>query len=142
MIQLKKLLSILMIASFTFAAVAENVKIHGKITDQEEKPVEFATIRIAGTSIGTNSDLEGNYSLTVAPKDTLEVIYSCIGFKNVTRRLIPTEYQRNAVNRQGKFQDIPRCLRWFGRGHAPDYGRSQFKQRNELTIFCKRRLFR
>ena len=47
MIQLKKLLSILMIASFTFAAVAENVKIHGKITDQEEKPVEFATIRIA-----------------------------------------------------------------------------------------------
>ena len=80
-----------MIASFTFAAVAENVKIHGKITDQEEKPVEFATIRIAGTSIGTNSDLEGNYSLTVAPKDTLEVIYSCIGFKNVTRRLIDPE---------------------------------------------------
>ena len=91
MIQLKTLLSILMIASFTFAAVAENVKIHGKITDQEEKPVEFATIRIAGTSIGTNSDLEGNYSLTVAPKDTLEVIYSCIGFKNVTRRLIDPE---------------------------------------------------
>ena len=80
-----------MIASFTFAAVAENVKIHGKITDQEEKPVEFATIRIAGTSIGTNSDLVGNYSLTVAPKDTLEVIYSCIGFKNVTRRLIDPE---------------------------------------------------
>ena len=80
-----------MIASFSFAAVAENVKIHGKITDQEEKPVEFATIRIAGTSIGTNSDLEGNYSLTVAPKDTLEVIYSCIGFKNVTRRLIDPE---------------------------------------------------
>ena len=80
-----------MIASFTFGAVAENVKIHGKITDQEEKPVEFATIRIAGTSIGTNSDLEGNYSLTVAPKDTLEVIYSCIGFKNVTRRLIDPE---------------------------------------------------
>lgn len=69
-------------------ALAENLKIHGKITDQEEKPVEFATIRIGGTSIGTNSDLEGRYSLTVAPKDTLEVIYSCIGFKTVTRRLI------------------------------------------------------
>ncbi|MBD5181158.1 MAG: TonB-dependent receptor plug domain-containing protein [Bacteroidales bacterium] len=69
-------------------SLAESLKIHGKITDQEEKPVEFATIRIGGTSIGTNSDLEGNYSLSVAPKDTLEVIFSCIGFKNVTRRLI------------------------------------------------------
>lgn len=69
-------------------AIAENIKIHGKIIDQEEKPVEFATIRIKGTSIGTNSDLQGNYSLTVAPKDTLEVIYSCVGFKNVTRKLI------------------------------------------------------
>lgn len=72
-------------------ALAENLKIHGRITDQEEKPVEFATIRIGGTSIGTNSDLEGRYSLTVAPKDTLEVIYSCIGFKTVTRRLIDSK---------------------------------------------------
>lgn len=67
---------------------AENIKISGRVIDQEEKPVEFATIRIGGTSIGTNTDLKGNYSLTVAQKDTLEVIFSCIGFKNITRKLI------------------------------------------------------
>lgn len=83
-----RLFSIFALLSGVLAAYAENIKIHGKITDQEEKPVEFATIRIAGTSIGTNSDLEGNYSLTVAAKDTVDVIYSCIGFKNVTRRLL------------------------------------------------------
>ena len=76
------------LTALAFAGQAENVRIQGKVTDREEKPVEFATIRIAGTSIGTNSDLEGNYSLTVAQRDTLEVVYSCIGFKNVTRKLI------------------------------------------------------
>ena len=75
----------LLISSTLFA---ENVKISGKVKDQEDKPVEFATVRIGGTAIGTNTDLQGNYSLTVAPKDTLEVIFSCIGFKTVNHKLI------------------------------------------------------
>ena len=50
--------------------------------------MEFATVRIAGTAIGTNTDLQGLYSLTVAPKDTIDVIFSCIGFKEVKRQLI------------------------------------------------------
>lgn len=66
----------------------ENVKISGKVIDGEDKPIEFATVRIAGTAVGTNTDLEGLYSLTVAPKDTIDVIFSCIGFKEVKRQLI------------------------------------------------------
>lgn len=88
MTHLKRFIPLLLTIVTIFPASADSLKIHGKITDQEEKPVEFATIRIAGTSIGTNSDLEGYYSLSVAPKDTLEIFFSCIGFKNVTRRLI------------------------------------------------------
>lgn len=68
--------------------IADNVHITGKVTDAEDKPVEFATVRIGGTAIGTNTDLDGRYSLTVAQADTLDVIFSCIGFKNVTRRLL------------------------------------------------------
>lgn len=77
-----------MVLAVAFQGLAENIKIHGKITDQEEKPVEFATIRIGGTSIGTNSDLQGNYSLSVAQKDTIDIIFTCIGFKTVNRKLI------------------------------------------------------
>ncbi len=68
--------------------MAENVKISGKVIDGEDKPVEFGTVRIGGTAIGTNTDLKGMYSLSVAPKDTLEVIFSCIGYKTVSRKLI------------------------------------------------------
>ncbi len=74
--------------SFSSVVLGENVKISGLVKDNEDKPIEFATIRIGGTSIGTNSDLQGKYSLTVAPKDTIEVIFSCIGFKTVNRKLI------------------------------------------------------
>lgn len=67
---------------------AENVRISGRVVDNEDKPVEFATVRIKGTSIGTNTDLDGKYALTLAPKDTIDIEYSCIGFKTVSRRLV------------------------------------------------------
>lgn len=70
------------------AGRGENVKISGRVVDGEDKPIEFGTVRIAGTAVGTNTDLKGNYSLTVAEQDTLNVVYSCIGFKTVTHRLI------------------------------------------------------
>ena len=66
----------------------ENINISGKIVDGEDKPIEFATIRMGGTAIGTNSNLQGDYSLTIAERDTVEMIYSCIGFKTVTHTLI------------------------------------------------------
>ena len=71
-----------------FSAGAENIKISGRVSDQENKPIEFATIRVKGAAIGTNSDLKGNYTLSLAPKDTIDLIYSCIGYKDVKQRLI------------------------------------------------------
>lgn len=71
-----------------FPMLSQNVKISGKVSDNEDKPVEFATVRVAGTAIGTNTDLQGYYSLSVAPKDTIELVYSCIGFKTATHKLI------------------------------------------------------
>ena len=68
--------------------LSDNVKISGKVNDNEDKPVEFATVKIAGTAIGTNTDLKGVYSLSVAATDTLKVVFSCIGFKTVTHQLI------------------------------------------------------
>ena len=88
---MKKLLSILFfctLALVSFPMLADNVNISGRVRDNDDKPVEFATVRIAGTAIGTNTDLQGMYKLSVAEKDTIEVVYSCIGFKTVVHKLI------------------------------------------------------
>ncbi len=73
------------------AAYAADVKIGGKVTDAEGNPIEFATVRIGGTAIGTNTDLQGYYSFTVAQKDTLDVIFTSVGFKELKQRLINPE---------------------------------------------------
>ncbi len=69
-------------------ALNAQVKIHGKITDSDNKPIEFATVRIAGTAIGTTSGLDGDYTLSTAESDTIEVIFTCIGFKELKQKLI------------------------------------------------------
>lgn len=69
-------------------AAAQNVKISGKIIDQEDKPIEFATVRIGGTAVGTNTNLEGGYMLSIAPRDTLELIFTAIGYRSVKRILV------------------------------------------------------
>lgn len=71
--------------------VAAQVKIHGKITDAQGEPIEFATVRVGGTAIGVTSGLEGEYSLSCAKADTITVYYSCIGYREEKRQLIDPE---------------------------------------------------
>ncbi len=69
-------------------ADAAGVTIHGKVTDQNSKPVEFATVRIKGTALGATTGLEGDYRLTTAQRDTIVVIFTCIGYNEERRTLI------------------------------------------------------
>jgi len=66
----------------------ESIRIHGKVTDSDDKPVEFVTVRIGGTAIGTNTGLQGEYSLSAAKTDTVTVHFSCIGYREQVRKLI------------------------------------------------------
>lgn len=86
---MKKIAFVLLLTVCTLLpAVAQNVKISGKILDQEDKPIEFGTVRIAGTAVGTNTNLDGAYTLSISPRDTLELIYTAIGYRTVKRTLI------------------------------------------------------
>lgn len=73
------------ISSFALNA---QVRISGKIIDQKDEPIEFVTVRIGGTAIGATSGLDGTYSLSVPQRDTVDVIFTCIGFNEVKRQLI------------------------------------------------------
>src|SRR5690554_2003342 len=55
-----------------------DVEISGTILDENGKPIPGATVSIPGTGIGTATDLEGRYTLTVPEGATLVV--SFIGF--------------------------------------------------------------
>ncbi|MBD5246552.1 MAG: TonB-dependent receptor [Barnesiella sp.] len=80
-------ISIIAVLLCSMAGYAQ-VKIHGKIVDNEDKDLEFVSVRIAGTALGATSGLDGTYSLSVPQRDTINVVFTCIGYKEVNRRLI------------------------------------------------------
>lgn len=96
---IRKYISFLLVAimSFAMSAIAQ-VKISGVVSDDGGKPIEFASVRVAGTAIGTNTDIKGKYQLSVSERDTIMVIFSCIGYSDVKRQLIKPkgEIQLNA----------------------------------------------
>lgn len=86
---MKNILHIIIFLSlFSVSLSAANVNITGKVIDEKDNPVEFATVRIGGTAIGTNTDLQGVYSLSLSERDTIPVVFSCIGFKTIERNLV------------------------------------------------------
>lgn len=70
---------------------AGKVRIHGMITNPNKEPVEFATVCVDGSAIGTTSGMDGKYSLNCARADTIKLIFSCIGFRAEKKMLIEAE---------------------------------------------------
>lgn len=66
------------------------VKIHGKVTSVDGDPLEFVTVRVAGTAVGTNTGLDGTFRMSCPQpaNDTLTVVFTLIGYDELQRNLI------------------------------------------------------
>ena len=73
------LLFLLLLCAFPFSILAQN-KITGKITDTDHNPLPGVNIVIKGTTEGTISDMDGNYSINASENDSL--LYSMVGMKS------------------------------------------------------------
>lgn len=68
-------------------AMAQNqATISGLVTDEDQIPLEIVTVRQEGAALGTTSNLEGKYSITVQSADSVVLIFSRLGYQ--TRRRI------------------------------------------------------
>ena len=65
---------------FCFQYIQAQVAITGKITDEFQETISGATIIVKGTTIGTISDVQGNYSIVV-PESSGTLIFSFVGYK-------------------------------------------------------------
>ena len=83
--QLLKVTSIFMVLSALWGgleASAQNRAISGQVIDAGKQPVIGAAVMIPGTNTGATTDLDGKFSIQVAPGTQLEV--SCIGYSTIT----------------------------------------------------------
>ncbi|MDO4320112.1 MAG: carboxypeptidase-like regulatory domain-containing protein [Bacteroidales bacterium] len=74
--------------SLTAFAASAAVKITGLVTDENNEPLEFASVRIDGTAIGATTGLDGRYTISAPDADTIRVVFSCIGYEDSKRRLV------------------------------------------------------
>ena len=75
-------LSVMLTLSAT-TLFAQNVTVKGKVTDSSGEPVIGATVMLSSNqSVGTQTDLSGNYSISVPSNASL--IYSCVGYATQT----------------------------------------------------------
>ncbi len=74
------LCTLLLGTSFPALAQQKGREITGTVIDEMKEPLIGVTIMVSGTSTGTTTDLDGNYSLTV-PQGTTELQFSYVGYE-------------------------------------------------------------
>src|SRR5213593_101969 len=67
-------------------AFAQKRTVSGKITGTNGKPIPFVNVTVKGTSVGTTSNADGVFSISV-PEKSNTLMFSFIGYKTVEVKL-------------------------------------------------------
>lgn len=83
------------------------VRLYGKVTDENGQAMDVVHIRLSRGSVGTLTNFKGEYELLVSESDTLRVIFTSLGYKRTekvvnTRGIKPNEsgHRRMMLNVQ------------------------------------------
>ena len=72
-------LAALFAVCFAFPALAQKITVTGTVIDPEGEPLIGASVLVQGESMGTATDLDGNYSISVPSDGTL--VFSYVGYE-------------------------------------------------------------
>lgn len=71
----KCLVTVVMLLTLAFPALAQKITVHGYVDDNLGEPLIGATVLEKGTTNGTATDIDGNFTINVAPDAVLEISY-------------------------------------------------------------------
>ncbi len=88
---LRHLLALLLVLTLGTGALSaqRRTRIFGTVKDETGSPIELANVRAQKGGLGTVCNLQGEYSLTVTREDTVQLVYSMIGYETRKRTLQP-----------------------------------------------------
>ena len=89
MTKLRRYLLTMMMLSISIAALADDFTLKGKVVDEQEQPLEFATVACPQQGKVTMTNLKGEFTLELQSADSVEVRFSMVGYgvrKRVFRR--------------------------------------------------------
>ena len=99
---MKRYSLVLVVLLFVMQAFAQKGSIKGRVYDAKtNQPLEFASILVQGTSIGSTSDLDGNYIFTGIEPGFKRLVISLVGYQTTVSAEIQVQ------GNQTTFIDIP-----------------------------------
>lgn len=69
----------------------QRIKVSGTVSDGEGKPLDYATVFVEKSLIGTITNEKGYYSVDVSVRDSLAIVFSCVGYKSTRRVIVAPE---------------------------------------------------
>lgn len=82
MCKLARIFSLFLALFISFTAVAQNVRLSGKITNGKNEPLSGVSIKIQGTNTGTITDVQGRFSLNLAIGQRYTLLLSAVGYSD------------------------------------------------------------
>src|ERR1700744_2482597 len=81
---MRKFLSLLsVLVLYSILTFGQQKTVTGKVTDPQDQPVPFATIRIKGVKTGVSADADGNFSIKANSSETLVIFGAGIDEKEI-----------------------------------------------------------
>ena len=81
---MKKYLLTMLVSTLGLSAWAQGLTVSGIVTSKEDgEPLIGATVRVQGTSKGTATDFDGNYTLTDVPSSAT-LVFNYVGYQEIS----------------------------------------------------------
>ena len=75
-----------------FCSLSVSAQLKGSITDSNQQPIPFVNIYIENSYVGTTSNEQGDYVLTLSQPGTYTIVFQFLGFKTQTKTIEIKEF--------------------------------------------------
>lgn len=82
-----RFLFLAILIAFTIQASAQTFTLKGRVIDEDNNPIEFASVSCPAQAKATVTSLKGEYRLTLASTDSVVIRFSMLGYQTKTRIL-------------------------------------------------------
>jgi len=74
------ILTLMVLMMMSMVASAQSVTVKGKVTDQDNEPLPFATVSVKSTTQGVLTDIDGIYTITIEKSENTVLLFSYTGY--------------------------------------------------------------
>ncbi len=82
-----KLIVMALLLSLTVVGYAQGGTITGKVSNLSGEPLDFSSVAIEGTSLGTSTDENGDFTIANVPAGDYKIVASFLGYETNRRRI-------------------------------------------------------